>query len=173
VSLAFGLALCLSNFGSSCNFLLMPLFSSWHGIDVAVFTGVIACTLSMMSAIVLVVLDARAELVGEIVAQDSSNGPFAWKSIVSFSSSMWLIAFIGLTAYMAIWPFSSVAVQIVEQKYDYQKSYASHVVSISQFVACGACPLAGFLIDRNGRLILWTVDGLHHMICISFIFCSS
>ena len=65
LSFAFGMSLCISRFGNSCNFLFMPKFSSWYSVDFAVFTGFIACTLSMISTIVLVILDARVELVGE------------------------------------------------------------------------------------------------------------
>ena len=158
VSFALGMGACIDKLGKSCNFFFMHQLSSQCGIEFAVFTGVIACTLSMISTIVLVILDARVELVGEIVAHEPKS-QFECKSIVSFSSSMWLIAFINLTAYMAILPFLAFGVDFLEPtggKYTYTKGEASNIVSISEFVVAGVSPLFGRLIDRNGRLIHWT-----------------
>jgi len=167
LSLAFGICLSFSRVGSSFNFLFMPGFSTSYGLDFAVFTGCIACTFSMLSAILLVILDKRAEKRGEIVIQDP-EGDFECKSVVAFPLSMWLIAFICITAYMAIFPFNSIAVNLFEQKFGYESDEAARTVSIYQFVSAGASPVLGFLVDRSGRFVFWTTTACA-MICLFHI----
>eukprot|EP00760_Papus_ankaliazontas_P035593 PhM_4_TR7923/c2_g1_i1/m.41315 len=66
LAISFGICLSFSRVGSAFTFLFMPSFSTNWGVNWAVFSGVIACALSLSVCLLLIWLDARAERDGLI-----------------------------------------------------------------------------------------------------------
>eukprot|EP00116_Pleurobrachia_bachei_P005641 sb/3465903/ len=75
--------------------------------------------------------------------------------ITRFSGATWLIFAICVTYYVAIFPFISLGKLFFEQKFGLSQAEAGVCNSLVYFVGAVASPVAGAIIDKTGKNVLW------------------
>lgn len=166
LALAFGITISFSRVGSSVNFACSPRIAKAWNVQWAVLFGVIACGISLLSCVVLMIADLYGEKHGlvlkeEIKKASTTDGGFVaaakeWFQTVSrdvkgLGAKFWLICVICVTVYCALFPLIGVAANFFQIKYDMTHDHATTTVSYFQFACAGFSPLVGGLVDRVGR----------------------
>ena len=118
--------------------------------------GFCVCIVSLMSAILLAVVDKSAE---KHVAFDES--PTEYTNCISlenfkFPLNIWLIIVTIICAYSVL-PFVSLAPVFFQTKYGYSPTRSSFTVSIFYITTSLVFTVNGFLINRVGLNILWII----------------
>ena len=183
LNLVFGLLLSVSRLGSTFAMVTLgPIFRSLVGANFGRTTalgfcldlGVLICVLSLLGAVVLGLLDKRAEKIVEnrIVNQE---GPIKLKDILHFPLSLWVIFFICAFYYVSVFPFISLGLVFFQQKYGESSYLASSTNSAVYIVSAVVSPLCGILIDKTGLSVFWVTVGTlltllaHSLLAFTFI----
>ncbi|KAI6645722.1 Major facilitator superfamily domain-containing protein 1-like [Oopsacas minuta] len=182
-SFVFGLLISVSRLGSTFNMLTLgPLFkkmvdshfSGFTALGICLDVGLVICILSLLGAVVLGLLDKRAEkLVENRIVK--SEEPIRLKDILHFPLSLWVIFFICVFYYSAVFPFISLGLVFFQQKYGEGSVLASSTNSAVYIVSAVASPFCGFVIDKTGLAIFWVLLGTlltlaaHSMLAFTFI----
>jgi MFS family permease len=163
MALAFGIVISFSRVGSSFNFLFSPRIAKAVNVETAVLVGVFACLLSVVSAILLILLDLYSEskqLVSKETIKnktDDGKGSFKLSDFKALNKEFFCIAAICVTVYCAVFPFVGVAQPFFEVKYDVSSDEGSTYVSFFQFACAGFSPFTGGVVDRVGRNAYWLI----------------
>ena len=116
LAMALGLNLSISRLGSVINGIVIPeIYNDSHTsrLGIALLVGFFVCIFSLACAILLVLLDKRADVIDK--SDPSSNkvlsedDKFRWSDIKTFKLSFWIICVSCVLVYMAIFPFIQVA----------------------------------------------------------------
>lgn len=180
MALAFGITISFSRVGSSFNFLFSPMLATRFGINGAVVGGVVACGVSVFSALILIAADLYAEKVGYIKPEpiqnkekDADTKVLNLRSICEIPASLWVICVICVACYCSIFPFVGIGKNFFEVKYDLSQDTAASYMSLYMFVSAGCSPLIGFVVDATGRNTLWLIAasscffGLHMLLLLT------
>lgn len=172
MALAFGITISFSRVGSSFNFLFSPKIADSDGINTAVFCGMVACIISLLSCFVLILCDIHAVKTGYIKAEAHENEEEAMKlgDIVKLNIKFWVICAICVFCYTSIFPFIGIAKNFFERKYDLSGTTASNYISIYQFTSAGASPVIGAVVDGIGRNTLWLIAASFCFILVHLVF---
>jgi len=159
LALAFGITLSFSRVGSAVNFNTMPRIVESVGLTAAIWISVIICGVSMFFALTLALLDKKAENYkrSQGVIPPVNNERISLKDVIYFPLSMWLLVFICVTFYVAVFIFVQFGSQYIQQKYNYSANNADSVMSIISLFSAGASPFLGFGVDKIGRNLFWVV----------------
>ncbi|XP_046853367.1 major facilitator superfamily domain-containing protein 1-like [Xenia sp. Carnegie-2017] len=167
LNFVFGLQLSISRVGSTVNFNVMkPIYDMfshrYHGhvaLGWTLFVGVLFCCLSLLAAFALAFFDRRAERL--LKREETKTGEVIRLSdIKDFPLTLWIIFFICVSYYVAVFPFVGLGVLFFEYKYDMTPALARIVTSIIFIVSACASPFFGILVDRFGRNIFWIIFGV-------------
>lgn len=166
---ALGISIAINSLGNALNFLITAEFASKHGMTNAFILGVGMCSISILGALGLAVIDwissenkpasrrsstkkvAKyggkleadvADVLEQIVATK-----IRFSSICSYPGVYWasMIHFVLCTA--CVWPFLSNACKFVEDIYNLGTS-SSVIVGSFHFTCLFALPLIGYLSDK-------------------------
>eukprot|EP00331_Platyophrya_macrostoma_P032921 CAMPEP_0176440704 /NCGR_PEP_ID=MMETSP0127-20121128/20736_1 /TAXON_ID=938130 /ORGANISM="Platyophrya macrostoma, Strain WH" /LENGTH=498 /DNA_ID=CAMNT_0017825293 /DNA_START=40 /DNA_END=1536 /DNA_ORIENTATION=+ len=172
MALAFGITISFSRVGSSFNFLFSPKIADHDGINTAVFCGMVACIISLLSCFVLILCDVHAVKTGYIKPEAHENEEEAMKlsDIFKLHTKFWFICVICVFCYTSIFPFIGIAKNFFERKYDLSGTTASNYISIYQFTSAGASPVIGAVVDGIGRNTLWLIAASTCFILVHFVF---
>lgn len=182
LNMVFGLQLSFARVGSTVNFLVMePIYKYvnqfYHGssaIGVVLFIASTTCLMSMASALILGWMDKRAERI--LRRNDNPSGEVAkLTDVKTFKISFWMVSVICVAYYVAIFPFIALGKVFFERKFDMTPEEANTVNSIIYSISAIASPIAGYIVDRTGRNIMWVFTstaltiGAHGMLAFSFV----
>jgi nitrate/nitrite transporter NarK len=110
LAMALGLNLSVSRLGSVINGLVVPqVYNDEHpdNLGIALLIGFFICVFSFVCAILLILMDKRADAVdgkGEVKVL-SEEDKFKFSDIKTFNKSFWLLCFSCVIVYMAIFPY--------------------------------------------------------------------
>ena len=183
LSLVFGLLLSVSRLGSTFAMLTLgPIFKALVDANFSLITtlglsldlGLVMCLLSLLGAVVLGLLDKRAEKIVEnrIV---NKEGPIKLKDIIHFPLALWVIFLICVFYYVTVFPFISLGLVFFQQKYGESSYLASTTNSAVYLISAIVSPLCGILIDRTGLSVFWVTLGTlltllaHSLLAFTFI----
>ncbi|KAJ8966405.1 hypothetical protein NQ317_009637 [Molorchus minor] len=162
LNMVFGLQLSFARVGSTVNFLVMESIYQWvnqkytgpQGLGIVLFIATGTCILSMMCALVLGVLDKRAERMLRRNEGTSGDVVRLW-DVKDFKAPFWIITIICVTYYVAIFPFIIVAKDFFIQRFKLSNQDANSISSIVYLVSAFASPILGLLIDKIGKNLWW------------------
>ncbi|KAL5253819.1 hypothetical protein ACHWQZ_G013556 [Mnemiopsis leidyi] len=169
INTVFGIQLSFSRIGSTVGMVtLLPFYKAIasnfgedkaHLMGTLLFFGAGLCILSLLASVVLALLDVRAS---KILRKEASGTGESIKlsDITRFSAATWLIFAICVTYYVAIFPFISLGKLFFEQKFGLTQDEAGICNSLVYFIGAGASPIAGLLIDRYGRNVMWLLSAI-------------
>jgi len=82
---------------------------------------------------------------------------------------MWLLVFICVTFYIAVFIFVQFASSFIQQKWGYNQADAGSVISIISIFSACASPFLGFGVDKIGRNLFWVVTA-SSLLCGAHLF---
>ncbi|XP_076244875.1 lysosomal dipeptide transporter MFSD1 isoform X2 [Calliopsis andreniformis] len=162
LNMVFGLQLSFARVGSTVNFLVMePVYNYvsqyYKGpecIGIVLFLASLTCVGSMICACVLGIMDKRAErLLRRGEGQETEA--VSLTDVKDFKLIFWLVAFICIAYYVAIFPFIALGKVFFERKYGFEPSNANTVNSLVYSISAFASPLLGYLVDKTGKNVSW------------------
>ena len=161
ISIAFGAIFTLTRLGSILDFNLTPaLFSAISerfqlggnlSISLSFALGFCFCTLSLILAIILAVVDKKAEkhvIFNEKIDEKRNFRP-TLKNF-KFPINVWLIFIVVICIYL-IFPFITLAPVFFQTKYGYSSSLSSFTVSIFFITVTIVSSINGLIVDRIGK----------------------
>jgi len=185
LNFVFGLQLSMARLGSTVNFYVMePLYEAVEGLTgeaggytVLGLTLMIAgsfCVFSLLCAVGIGLMDRRRSSVLR-VTEGQVGEKIQLKDILSFPLTFWLISFICVFYYSAVFPFVSISKVFFMYKYEMGAAAADSVSGIPYIISAFVSPFMGMLVDRMGRNITWVFISccstlvVHLMMAFTFI----
>ncbi|XP_067102013.1 lysosomal dipeptide transporter MFSD1 isoform X1 [Osmerus mordax] len=183
LNLVFGLQLSMARLGSTVNMNIMGWVYNRVGelvgsagyttLGVSLMIGALTCVFSLVCALVLAVLDRRAE---KILNKEQGNTGEVIKltDVKDFPFPLWLIFLICVGYYVAIFPFIGLGQVFFIEKFNFSPAEARAINSVVYIISAPASPLLGFLVDRTGRNVLWVLCAVvctllaHMMLAFTF-----
>ncbi|CAB3386415.1 Hypothetical predicted protein [Cloeon dipterum] len=183
LNMVFGLQLSFARVGSTVNFNVMEPLYGWvshyyHGytcLGVVLFIAATTTLLSLISALILTVLDKRRE---RHIGQNSVGGTeevVRLSDVRYFPVTFWLIAGICVSYYLAIFPFIALGKVFFMRKFEMDPKDANFVNSLVFIISAVASPLLGLLVDKVGRNAFWVLVsvvstlGCHALLAFTFL----
>jgi len=161
----FGITLAFARIGSAINFLITPFLGN-ISIPLALWFGVLTCTISMFFAGQLAFWDWRAEKI--IPPKETEAEKIKLTAIFKFKYILYILIAVCVFFYISVFVFlqNAVAYFVTEYYTEDTGSYyeddssaatsrAGIVTSIPYFVAAVAAPTSGFLIQKTGYMLVW------------------
>lgn len=155
----FGLQITVSRAGSTLALVTMePIYNATRihnePRDALGYTFLIAattCAISLMVAVVLALLDKRAERILQrpVIALDEAK--FSFRKAVDFKSEFWMLSIICVTFYSTIFPFISMGTKFFQKKFATTAAEAASLTSVVYMMAAFLSPFIGFYVDKVGR----------------------
>lgn len=164
INTVFGINLSFSRIGSTVGMNVMgPIYDALsesykdnkpHLMGILLMIGAGLCLFSLLCSVLLAVLDMRAAriLKKEVVGAGET---VKLSDITRFPFPTWMIFFVCVFYYVAIFPFVSLGKLFFEEKYGLSQAQAGVCNSLIYFIGAGASPLAGMLLDLTGRNLMW------------------
>ncbi|XP_051158231.1 major facilitator superfamily domain-containing protein 1-like isoform X2 [Leptopilina boulardi] len=162
LNMVFGFQLSFARVGSTVNFVVMePIYKYvsqyYRGptcIGVVLFLAAVTCVGSMICACILGLMDKRME---KVLRRGEGEEPRIVRltDMKDFGGIFWLVAFICIAYYVAIFPFIALGKVFFIQKYGLDPSSANVVCSMLYSVSAIASPAFGLVIDKTGKNVLW------------------
>lgn len=159
LSFAFGLNLTIARLGSFLS-LNSPtwgksMYDNWQSpLVISVFAG----ATSVLCLVVYYLLDRYAER-NYALNKEGSQEKVVLKDIFNFGISFWLITFLCVTFYSAIFPFQTFAVKFFQEVHGTTREVGGFLSSMLTFAAMIFTPLFGLLADKIGKRSLLMMIG--------------
>ena len=164
LNLVFGLQLSLARVGSTVGInVILPLYNALSSpslsghklLGVTLFSSALTCAFSSVAAIILGILDRRAERIMRRSDQPVIAEVVRFSDIKHFDRSFWYLSVICVTYYVCVFPFVSLGTVFFKRKWAFDETQANGVDSIIYTISAVVCPLFGYLIDYSGRNVIW------------------
>ncbi|CAG9577045.1 conserved hypothetical protein [Leishmania major strain Friedlin] len=163
MALAFGITISFSRIGSSFNFLFAPAIANKWSVDAAAVSGIVACLISMLACVVLVMADRHAERRGylSVTEEDESDSTEEDEAmcadVLQMPLAYWLLCVVCVFCYTAVFPFVGVGKNFFQVKYGYTGDAAARCLSLYQITSAVASPVIGLAVDSVGRNTWWLI----------------
>eukprot|EP00112_Aurelia_sp_Birch-Aquarium-sp1_P024618 Seg786.5 transcript_id=Seg786.5/GoldUCD/mRNA.D3Y31 product="Major facilitator superfamily domain-containing protein 1" protein_id=Seg786.5/GoldUCD/D3Y31 len=185
LNMVFGLQISMARIGSTVNMNIMqPVYKQFKNISkepdgykilgYSLFFAAIFCLFSLMVSMVLAYFDRRANKI--LHKDEAKTGEvISFKDIKDFPGSCWLIFFICVTYYVAVFCFIDLGLVFFEAKFDLTAKEASVCNSLVYLISAGASPVFGFVVDRTGLSLMWLLLaifatlGSHALLGLTFL----
>lgn len=170
LALAFGISLTISRLGTLFSFNTEALFAHLLGPFAALWIAVGLCGASLISNMVYVWLDRRAEPILQL-KEEGTGDRIVLKEVRSLNAPFWFVTMLCVTFYSAIFPFTALSTNFFHEKWNlpltagegggffasvfsnfiHMFTTAPGTTSIIIFASMVFAPFAGRLVDRIGR----------------------
>lgn len=151
LALSFGLSLTIMRIGTALSFnteaAIANTFGGWR---VALWVAAGFCVLSFVANIFYVMLERLAHDKVKLAEAPAGDKVVA-SDIKKFNSSFWFIALLCVTFYSAIFPFTSLAVDLFVTKWGMTEEAAGSITSVITIMSAVLAPIIGWSVDRLGR----------------------
>eukprot|EP00762_Andalucia_godoyi_P001012 ANDGO_01966.mRNA.1 putative sulfoacetate transporter SauU len=152
MALAFGIALSVSRVGSAVNMAVEPLIAEKYNLAIALWVGAAICFLSTIISICAAFLFKWGEKRNKsmrIKPEEQDN--LSLKDVRYFPLEFWLLSLVCVCFYSAVFPFISLAMGFLTDRYGYSASDAGFICGLPYTVSAAASPFFGFTVDRFGK----------------------
>jgi len=171
LALSFGIALTVSRMGSLFAFNTGEVFATYFGsFRFALLIAVAACVISLISNIIYIAMDRRAERILTL-KDEGTEEKIVFSDIKKFKPSYWYVTLLCVTFYSAIFPFTSLSSDFFAEKWGLARvaeigggflakvfnnfihlfDTAPGVSSIIIFASMILAPFAGKWVDKYGK----------------------
>lgn len=155
MALAMGLQVALARVGTACAlFFALPIAQSAGEVSAPVMFGASALCIGLLSYIVYCVMDKKLDksIAGEDIATESEEQfKFSDLKVIFCNQGFWLITFLCLIFYAAVFPFLKFATNLMIIKYGVSPSIAGMIPGLLPFGTMLLTPLFGSLYDKIGK----------------------
>ena len=179
LALAFGISLTLSRLGTLFSFNTEQMIATYFGdFRSALWAAALLCGFSMLANVVYNLMDLRGERALDL-PRPGAGDKIVFADIRRFGASYWYVAFLCVTFYSAIFPFTALSTDMFTTKWGipgdsgetggflwqvfasffHMFSTAGGMTSIIIFGSMVCAPFAGGLLDRIGKRASMMVVG--------------
>ena len=155
MALAMGLQVALARLGTaSAMAFALPLAKQMGLVSAPVMIGAGALCIGFLSYMVYCVMDKKFDKsagIEKISADPDEQFKFSDLKVIFCNKGFWLITFLCLIFYSAVFPFMKFAPKLMEMKYNVNSDFAGSIVSMLPFGTILLTPLFGSLYDRIGK----------------------
>jgi nitrate/nitrite transporter NarK len=155
MALAMGLQVALARVGTACAlFFALPIAQSVGTVSAPVMFGASALCIGLISYIVYCVMDKKLDnsIAGQGAAAESEEQfKFSDLKVIFCNQGFWLITFLCLIFYAAVFPFLKFATNLMIIKYGVTPDLAGMIPGLLPFGTMLLTPLFGSLYDRIGK----------------------
>lgn len=155
MALAMGLQVALARVGTACAlFFALPIAQSIGSVSAPVMFGASALCIGLLSYIVYCVMDKKLDrsIADEDIATESEEQfKFSDLKVIFCNQGFWLITFLCLIFYAAVFPFLKFATNLMIIKYSVSPSIAGMIPGLLPFGTMLLTPLFGSLYDKMGK----------------------
>ena len=155
MALAMGLQVALARVGTACAlFFALPIAQSAGVVSAPVMFGASALCIGLISYIVYCVMDKKLD---NSIADQGTAGEseeqfrFSDLKVIFCNQGFWLITFLCLIFYAAVFPFLKFATNLMIIKYGVTPDLAGMIPGLLPFGTMLLTPLFGSLYDRIGK----------------------
>ena len=155
MALAMGLQVALARVGTACAlFFALPIAQSAGVVSAPVMFGASALCIGLISYIVYCVMDKKLD---NSIADQGTAGEseeqfrFSDLKVICCNQGFWLITFLCLIFYAAVFPFLKFATNLMIIKYGVTPDLAGMIPGLLPFGTMLLTPLFGSLYDRIGK----------------------
>lgn len=183
LNMVFGLQLSFARVGSTVNFNVMkPIYNmfsklvspGYRVLGLSLMVGVGMCAFSLVCAIVLAVLDRRAEKLTNRKTF-STEEKITLSDVKKFPITIYMLFIVCAAYYVAVFIFIGVGTVFFTNKYQFSDSEANAVDGIVYILSAAFSPIFGLLIDRVGKNVFWVIAavaitlGCHSLLAFTFL----
>ena len=155
MALAMGLQVALARVGTAfALFFALPIAQSIGNVSAPVMFGASALCIGLLSYIVYCVMDKKLDKSiadEDIAAENEEQFKFSDLKVIFCNQGFWLITFLCLIFYAAVFPFLKFATNLMIIKYSVSPSIAGMIPGLLPFGTMLLTPLFGSLYDKMGK----------------------
>jgi nitrate/nitrite transporter NarK len=155
MALAMGLQVALARVGTACAlFFALPIAQSAGVVSAPVMFGASALCIGLISYIVYCVMDKKLDnsiADQETAGESEEQFKFSDLKVIFCNQGFWLITFLCLIFYAAVFPFLKFATNLMIIKYGVTPDLAGMIPGLLPFGTMLLTPLFGSLYDRIGK----------------------
>ena len=157
LSFAFGLNLSVARVGSAINGPVMGIVSTNSSVGTALLVGFFVCIFSLVTAIVLVLIDRWAEKKDDVKVELSDDDKFKLSDLKLFKTlPFWLVTASCVLIYMVVFIYIQNAAQMLEDRFGFTKNQAATYYTTPYIISGVASPILGFIIDKVGKRTIFS-----------------
>ena len=155
LALAMGLQVALARVGTACAlFFALPVAQSFGIVSAPVMIGASALCIGMLSYIVYCVMDKKLDASAattENTADSEEQFKMSDLKVIFGNKGFWLITFLCLMFYSAVFPFLKYATNLMIIKYHVSPELAGIIPGLLPFGTILLTPLFGSVYDKVGK----------------------
>lgn len=171
MALAMGLQVSVARIGTTLALSgAIPIAKYFNNISAPILFGFALLCVGLIAFIVFCVMDKRLDASTE--TNETAAEPFKISDILYIikNKGFWLIAFLCVLFYSAVFPFLKYAVDLMINKYNIEPEFAGNIPAILPFGAILLTPLFGGIYDRKGKGATIMIIGALLLITVHFLF---
>ena len=155
LALAMGLQVALARVGTACAlFFALPVAQGFGIVSAPVMIGASALCIGMLSYIVYCVMDKKLDA-SSTTSLDAGDSEEQFKmsdlKVIFYNKGFWLITFLCLMFYSAVFPFLKFATNLMIIKYHVNPELAGIIPGLLPFGTILLTPLCGSVYDKMGK----------------------
>jgi len=152
-----GLNITIARLASVVGGVLIPslIISDGGLINSTMYVGIGICLFSLVSGILLCIIDWYADKKDGKVVSLNPEDKFHWSDLLTFGLPFWLITFSCMFVYMSIFPFIQLSSTMASVKYGFDSVKAGKIYSVPYLMSAFLSPFLGFVIDKIGKRALF------------------
>jgi MFS family permease len=158
MALAMGVQVAISRMGQGAAMLLTPSIAEHFGnAGAVVLTGLLLLIFGTLLYIIFTFydkkLDKQISAEGINVTNSSDEDEFKWKDVLDVlkNPAFWMIAFLCVLFYSAVFPFQKYASDLMVNKFGVNPAVAGQIPSVLPFGCIILTPLFGTIYDNKGH----------------------
>ncbi|MFV0418043.1 MAG: MFS transporter [Dysgonomonas sp.] len=171
MALAMGLQVSVARIGTTLALSgAIPIAKYFNNISAPILFGLALLCVGLIAFIVFCVMDRKLD--ASITETNEAAEPFKIPDILYIvkNKGFWLIAFLCVLFYSAVFPFLKYAVDLMVNKYNIEPEFAGNIPAILPFGAILLTPLFGGIYDKKGKGATIMIIGALLLITVHFLF---
>lgn len=151
MALAMGIQVAMARLGTGLAMSKAPKLAATHTLSTPILIGLFAVGLGLIIYLVYCSIDNKANLILEKKSNEDDRFHFSEMKITMKNPGFWLITFLCLLYYSALYPFLDFATKMMITKYGVEPSIAGKIPSILPYTSIVLTPLFGVMYDKIGK----------------------
>lgn len=174
MALAMGLQVAVARIGTALALsAALPLAKHFNSLSTPILLGLVGLSIGLISYLVFCVMDKKLEK--SLDAADEENPEeeaFQARNIllVIKNKGFWLLAFMCVLFYSAVYPFLKYAVPLMTNKYNVEPEFAGSIPAMLPIGAIFLTPLFGGIFDKLGKGVTLMMIGALLLTVTHFFF---
>lgn len=167
---ALGVQVALARIGTAAALVVSPIVASRISLSAPILLSSLLLTIGFLAYLVFCVLDRKFD--AETAPAQTDDDSFKVKDLkqIVTNRGFWLIAFLCLMFYSAVFPFLKFATSLMENKYGVESWLAGLIPSLIPFGNLIMTPLFGGIYDRKGKGATIMIIGSVLLILVHVLF---